>query len=224
MSKSMKRLGLIVCGLALALGAGAARAQDKDYEAHPGTIALSVDAAGVFWSPNAKFTLAGHPVPGANLTMSNVGTATFEAEYYVRKDVSLSVNVGIPPTTAANGAGTLAPVGKLGSVQFGPGASYVNYHVGGFGRIQPFVGVGVTRMLVFADHDGAITRLNVHPSWGAAVRGGVTYMLTPKWGINANVSHLWLRTHAGGVFEGLQVGAKATLDPTIVHGGVTMRF
>jgi outer membrane protein len=49
-------------------------------------------------------------------------------------------------------------------------------------------------------------------------------MLTPKWGVNANVSHLFLSTHAGGVYGGLEVGAKAKLDPTIIHTGVTYRF
>jgi outer membrane protein len=225
MNKTRKRLCVIACGLAMAFGAGvAAHAQEQDFQPHPGTIQVSVDAAGVFFNSSAKFTLAGQPVPGANLTMSNTATATFEAELYVRRDLSLSVNLGYPPTTSAKGAGTLSGLGTLGSVQFGPGASYVNYHFGGLGKVQPFVGAGVTRMLIFADHDGAITRLNVHPSWGTAVRGGVTYMLTPRWGINANVSHLWLSTHAGGVFNGKEVGAKAVLDPTIIHGGVTMRF
>ncbi len=224
MKKTRKGLFAIACGLALAFGAVAAHAQDQEYLPHGGTIQLSVDGAAVMFNSSAKFTLAGQPVPGANLTMTNTATATFEAQYYLSKDVSLSVNVGVPPTTSANGAGTLSALGKLGSVQFGPGASYGNYHFSGLGRIQPFVGVGVTRMLIFADHDGAITRLNVHPAWGAAVRGGVTYMLTPKWGVNANVAHLFLSTHAGGQFNGLEVGAKAVLDPTIFHGGVTMRF
>lgn len=224
MTKTRKRLFMFACGLTLAFGAATAHAQDEDYQPHPGTIAISIDGAGALFSSNAKFTLAHQVVPGANLTLSNTATATFEAEYYVRRDLSLSVNLGVPLSTSAYGAGTLSALGKLGSVEFGPGASYANYHFGGLGRIQPFVGVGVTRMLIFADHDGAITRLNVHPSWGAAVRGGVTYMLTPKWGVNANVSRLFLRTHAGGQFNGLEVGAKAALDPTIVHGGVTMRF
>lgn len=225
MTRTRKRLFVIACGLALAFGAGAvAQAQEQNYQPHAGSIALSVDAAGVFFNSSAKFTLGGAPVPGGNLTMSNTATATFEAEYYLRPDLSLSANLGYPPTTSAKGAGTLSALGKLGSVEFGPGASYANYHFGGLGQLQPFVGAGVTRMLIFADHDGAITRLNVHPAWGAAVRGGVTYMLTPRWGVNANVSHLFLSTHAGGQFNGLQVGAKAVLDPTIFHGGVTLRF
>jgi outer membrane protein len=224
MTKTRKGLFVFACGLALAFGAVSAHAQDKDYQPRAGTIAVSIDGAGAFFASDAKFTLAGHPVPGANLKLSDAYTATFEAEYYVRRDLSLSVNLGVPLTTSATGAGTLSAVGKLGSVEFGPGASYANYHFGGLGRVQPFVGVGVTRTLIFANHDGAITRLNVHPAWGAAVRGGVTYMLTPKWGVNANVSHLFLSTHAGGVYNGLEVGAKAKLDPTIVHAGVTMRF
>ena len=225
MTTRRNRLCVIACGLALAMGSGmAAHAADQDYQPHAGTVAISVDAAYVSFSANGSFKVAGQPQVGANLSMSNAVTATFEAEYYLRPDISLSANVGVPPVTTAKGTGTLTPLGRLGSVEFGPGAVYANYHFGGLGRVQPFVAAGVTRMLVFADHDGAITRLNVHPSWGGAVRGGLTYMLTPQWGLNANVSHLFLRTHAGGVFSGFPVAAKAALDPTIVHAGVTMRF
>ncbi|HEY4030727.1 MAG TPA: OmpW family outer membrane protein [Caulobacteraceae bacterium] len=226
MTKTHERLGVIACSLALAFGAGAARAQDQDqdYRPHFGTVAVSVGGAAVMFSSNGKFTLAGHPLPGADLKLSDTGTATFEAQYFLRHDLSLALSVGIPPTITANGKGTLAPLGRLGNVQFGPGAGYLNYHFGGLGRIQPFVGVGVTRMLIFHESDGAITRLNVHPSWGAAFRAGADYMVTPHWGVYGNVSRLMLRSHGAGVFEGLPVTAKVALDPTIVHAGVTYRF
>jgi len=220
------RLAMIGCGLALALGAGAARAQtqDQDTRPHAGTIAFKLGGAGILFNSGGKLTLAGQPLAGADLKLSDNATAIFEGEYYVRRDVSLSLTVGIPPTLTATGKGTLAPLGKLGSVQYGPGAVLAKYHFGGLGRFQPYLGGGATRMLIFDETDGAITHLNVHPAWGGAVQGGADYMITPRWGVFASVSHLFLRTHGEGTFQGLPVTAKIALDPNIVIGGLTFRY
>jgi outer membrane protein len=207
--KRSLRLGAIACGLSLAAAAGAARAQDQSYQPHAGMIA---------------FKLGGAPLAGADLKLSDNATAIFEGEYYFHRNISLSLTVGVPPTLSATGQGTLAPLGKLGSIEYGPGAVLAKYHFDGFGRFQPYLGVGATRMLIFDNTDGAITRLKVHPAWGGAVQGGADYMLTPRWGVFASVSHLFLRTHGEGVFSGLPVTAKIALDPTIVMGGVTFRY
>jgi len=222
--KPFRRLGAVACGLALVLGAGAARAQDADYKPHAGTIAFKLGGAGILFNSSGKLRLGGAPLAGADLKLSDNSTAIFEAEYYFRPDVSLSLTVGVPPTLTATGRGTLAPLGKLGSVQYGPGAVLAKYHFNEFGRFQPYVAGGATRMLIFSEHDAAITKLNIHPAWGGAVQAGTDYMLTPRWGAFASVSHLFLRTHGEGSFSGLPVTAKIALDPTIVMGGLTFRY
>ncbi|MGZ3272318.1 MAG: OmpW/AlkL family protein [Caulobacteraceae bacterium] len=222
--KRSHRLGAIACGLTLALAASAAQAQDQDYRPHAGMFAFKLGGGGILFNSGGKLRLAGQPLPGADLKVSNNGTAIFEGEYYFHRDVSLSVTVGVPPTLTATGKGTLAPLGTLGSVQYGPGAVLAKYHFSDLGRFQPYLGGGVTRMLIFDEKDGAITRLNVHPSWGGAVQAGADYMLTPRWGAFASVSHLFLRTHGEGVFSGLPVQAEIALDPTIVMGGLTFRY
>jgi outer membrane protein len=221
------KLGLIACGLAVTLAAGAAKAQttqDQDTLPHAGTIAFKLGGAGVLYNSSGKLRLAGQPLPGADLKLADNATAIFEGEYYFRRDLSVSLTVGVPPTLTATGQGTLAPLGKLGSVQYGPGAVLAKYHFTGLGRLQPYLGGGATRMLIFDETDGAITHLNIHPSWGGAVQGGADYMLTPHWGVFASVSHLFLRTHGEGNFSGLPVTAKIALDPNVVMGGVTFRY
>ena len=222
------RTGVIACALALgaAGAAGAARAQEQpqDYRPHPGMIAFKLGGAGVLFNSSGKFTLAGQPLAGADLKLSDNATAIVEGEYYFRRDLSLSLTVGVPPTLTATGKGTLAPLGKLGSIQYGPGAVLAKYHFNGLGRLQPYVGGGATRMLIFSEHDAAITKLKVHPAWGGAVQAGADYMVTPRWGAFASVSHLFLRTHGQGSFAGLPVQAKIALDPTIVMGGLTLRY
>lgn len=223
-------LAMIACGLAMALAAGAAQAQslaqtqDQDTRPHAGTIAFKVGGAGILFNSGGKLALAGQPLPGADLKLSDNATAIFEGEYYFRPDVSLSLTVGVPPTLTATGKGTLAPLGTLGQVQYGPGAVLAKYHFLGLGRLQPYVAGGATRMLIFDNTDGAITHLKVHPAWGGAVQGGADYMLTPRWGVFASVSHLFLRTHGEGQFNGLPVSAKIALDPNVVMGGLTFRY
>ena len=226
MIKAHKRSPLIAaaCGLALVSGAGAARAQDADYRPHAGTLAFKLGGGGILFNSSGKLKLGGAPLAGADLKLSDNGTAIFEGEYYFRPDLSLSLTVGVPPTLSATGKGTLAPLGKLGSVEYGPGAVLAKYHFNNLGKLQPYFGAGATRMLIFGEHDGAISRLNIHPSWGGALQGGADYMLTPRWGAFASVSHLFLRTHGEGSFSGLPVQAKIALDPTIVMGGVTFRY
>jgi outer membrane protein len=219
-------VGATACGLALAFAAGTTRAQDRDqsYQPHAGTIAFKLGGAGVFFNSSGKLRLAGQPLAGADLKASDNATAIFEAEYYFRPDLSLSLTVGVPPTLTATGKGTLAPLGELGSVEYGPGAVLAKYHFDEFGRFQPYLAAGATRMLVFAEHDAAITSLNVHPSWGGAIQAGADYMLTPHWGAFASVTHLFLRTHGEGEFSGLPAQAKIALDPTIAMGGLTFRY
>ena len=224
--RPLLRPALIACGMALALGAGAARAQTQDQDTlpHAGTFALKLGGAGILFNSSGKVSLGGQRVAGADVKLSDNATAIFEGEYYFRRDISLSLTVGVPPTLSATGEGTLAPLGKLGSVEYGPGAVLAKYHFGGLGRLQPYLAGGATRMLIFGQTDGAITNLKIHPAWGGAVQGGADYMLDPHWGVFASVSHLFLQTHGEGSFSGLPVQAKIALDPNVVIGGLTYRF
>ena len=225
LSSSSSVLALAVaCGLLALPHAAAAQASEADYQPHAGNLVLRIGGAGVMFNTDAKFALAGHPVPGANTKLSDTAAPIFSLDYFLTKSVSASFTVGVPPTTTGTGTGTLAPLGTLGSIQFGPSVGLVKYHVGGLGRFQPWVGAGVTRMLIFSDHDGAITKLKVHPSWGGAFQVGSEYMMDSHWGVWGGVTKLLLRTHAQGVEGGLPVTAKVALDPTIIEGGLSYRF
>ncbi|HUO21480.1 MAG TPA: OmpW family outer membrane protein [Caulobacteraceae bacterium] len=217
-----RAMGAGACAAALGLASGPAHAQD--YLPHAGTVVVRVGAAGVLFQSSGKLAAFGQPIPGAGLHLSDNVTAAFEGEYFVRPDLSITLAVGAPPTTNATATGTLAAVGKLGSVQYGPAALLGRYHVNQFGRFQPFVGAGVTRMLNFHDTGAAIPDLHVAPAWGAVVQAGGDYMLDAHWGVYGSISHLFLRTHAHGDFAGLPVTAKIALDPNVVQGGLAYRF
>lgn len=191
---------------------------------HPGDLVLRGGLANVRFDSGAAFTVAGAPSPGADLELSNETTVALELDYFVRPNISLSLTMGVPPETEAKGKGTLAPLGKLGAVRFGTAVAQAKYHFSGMGAFQPWVGAGVTRMIIFDTSDGAVQNLDVKDAWGAAVQVGGEYMLGPRWGVHGSVSRLFLDTEGTATLGPFPVSAEIDLDPTIIQGGLSVRF
>jgi len=204
------------------LSATAAKAED--FMPHAGDMTVRVGGADVAFASGAKISLAGQRIPGASLKLSDNVTATAQFAYFVTPHVSMSLTVGLPPETNATGVGVLAPLGRLGSVRYGPAAALVNYNFTPLGRIMPWVGVGPTYMVVFSNKDAAIQHLNVDSHWGAAVQAGAEYRFDRRWGLYASASKLFLHTDGSGTFSGLPIKAKIDLNPFVFQSGVTFHF
>ncbi|MDB5438008.1 MAG: OmpW family protein [Caulobacteraceae bacterium] len=204
------------------MAASLAHAQSGLPEA--GQFVVRGGVADIRFDSGAKFTAAGAPLSGANLELSNETTAAFEFDYHLRPQVSLSLTFGVPPETNAEGRGTLAPFGRLGSARFGTAVAQAKYHFAGMGHFQPWVGAGVTRMIIFDTTDGSVQNLKVDDAWGGAVQAGGEYMLNSRWGIYGSVSRLFLKTNGSASLGGIPISAKIDLNPTIVQGGLSARF
>ena len=204
------------------LSAGAAHAQATPLKA--GDLTVRLGAAGVLFNSGGKFKVAGQPLPGADLKASDSVTAAAEVDYSVTRALSLSLTVGFPPKTHADGRGVLAPVGRLGEIRYGPAAALVKYHFSGLGPVQPWVGGGATRMSIFSNTDGAVQNLKVDGHWGSVLQVGTDVMLTPKWGLYTSATRMFLHTNGAGSFSGLPITARIKLDPTILQGGLAYRF
>lgn len=189
-----------------------------------GDLTVRLGAAGVLFNSGADFKLAGAPLPGANLKVSDNVTAAAEIDYAVHPNLSLSLTLGFPPRTRATGTGILAPVGRLGEIRYGPAAALMKYHVSGLGAVQPWIGAGATRMTIFSNTDGAVQNLKVDGHWGTVVQAGSDVMLTPHWGVYASATRMFLKTNGRGQFAGAPVTARVDLDPTILQGGLSYRF
>jgi outer membrane protein len=147
-----------------------------------------------------------------------------ELGYFVRPEISVSATVGVPPREDVDGAGSLAPFGKLGELHYGPAALTGQYHFTQFGAFQPYVGGGVAVMFIFADDDAAAANLEVDNAAGPAVQVGADWMLNDRWGLFVDYKKAWFDTSASGVLGGAPFTADIQVDPSFLHGGVSFRF
>lgn len=221
MTTTFKILSTAGAALAALAFASATQAQTAPTA---GQFVIRTGLAGVLFDSKGEFTLGGQPVPGGSLKLTDNASIALEGAYYLSPELSVSLTVGAPPVTTAHGVGTLAPLGRLGAVKYGPGVGLLKYQYNGFGRFQPWVGGGATYMVIFKNKDGAINGVDVDNHWGGAVQVGADYMIGPKWGLYASASKLFLHTNGAGTFSGLPITLKATMDPTIVQAGLNFRF
>ncbi|TNE41425.1 MAG: OmpW family protein [Sphingomonadales bacterium] len=219
-----KQKNRIFIAVAMVVSAMASPALAEDYRPKAGDISVRTGPVGILFDSSAKFKVLGTDLPGANLHASDGLTLSFEAEVYVVPEVSLTLTLGIPPTTDVDGRGILDPVGKLGSVRYGLGGVLAKYHLNQSSPFQPFVGAGVAHFVSFKEKDAAVSNLNVDGSWGPMVQGGAEYMLDSHIGIYASISYAWMKTDGSGVYGGAPLTADVTLNPTAVQGGMLFRF
>ena len=230
--------------ITLALSAGAAWAADLPAVAIPTgpapsvpsladpTFFLHVGPVGIFPSEKAKITVYPFGIPtfvaGGTISIDPHYTVNVEAGYYFAHGWAVAFSGGLPPKIDINGAGTVAGVGKFGSVVYGPSALLLQSHFLDWGMIKPYVGAGPVYMPVFDNSDGAITNLKVNSAFGAAAQIGADIMFNRNWGIYIDVKKAYLRTKAKGLaplpFPGTPMTADVTLDPLTVSAGVTYTF
>lgn len=189
----------------------------KSWFVHIGPAALILDEG-------AKIKGAGTRIPGATIKIAPQVTASLEAGYYLTPNVAVAVTLGVPLNPTINGAGTVEAIGKLGSIWYGPTAATAQYHFTNFGPFQPYVGVGPLLLIVFSEHDGALSHFRVDPALGAVAQVGADVMLSDRWGVFVDVKKGYLRTHSKGYLGALPISADVKLDPLVVSGGVTYRF
>ena len=96
--------------------------------------------------------------------------------------------------------------------------------LGTYGYVTPYVGAGISYMIVFDTEDGAFEDLEVTNDFGFAFEAGTDFMVTDRWGLFVDVKHALLRPTATGTFMGAPVVGETRLDPWAFSGGVTFRF
>jgi outer membrane protein len=206
-----------IAGLAFASAAGA-------QERSAGDVFVRAGAASVMFDSSADFSVAGQAVPGGNLKARNNVTVAIEGEYLVTDRIGLSLTIGIPPKSEIVAKGSLAPFGTLGEVRYGTGVILAKYHFDNVGPFQPWVGVGAARFVVMDSDGEAIPDLKVKDAWAAAFQVGADYPVTDRLSLYGSVSKMILETEGNGSFGPFPVKADVTLDPTIVQGGLAVRF
>jgi outer membrane protein len=184
-----------------------------------------VGVLGALYDSHATFATGGQVIPGATAQARDNITAIFDVGYDVTKDFAVVVMSGIPPRTAVEGRATVAALGTLGAVRFGPVFLTGVYRLPvQWVAFRPYVGTGVAHAFILEDYDGSVTQLKVHDNSGFVLQAGFEYRWSESWGLFVDYKRLWLRLNADGVLENLPVTAQITLDPNLVSAGVRYQF
>lgn len=210
----------------------AQEAGDAAGDSAPGKSAPTVEsrwfvragALGALYESHATFATSGQNIPGATAHARDNITAIVDIGYDVTKDFAVAVMSGIPPRTAVEGRGTVAPLGTLGAVRLGPMFVTGIYRLPEWRALRPYVGAGFAHAFILKDYDGSVTHLKVHDNSGCVVQAGFEYRWSESWGVFADYKRLWLRLDGDGQLGSMPVTARVTLDPNLVSAGVRYQF
>jgi outer membrane protein len=175
------------------------------------------------FSAGASVKADGVVIPGATVKIDPNVTLITEFGYRWR-NFGVSLTGGYPPVATVNGAGSLAPLGPLGRIRYGPTVLSVHYDLPHVGRLKPYVGAGPVFLLIFRNEDGAIQHLDVHDSTGVAVQLGAEFELSPPWSLFTDAKKASLKTNATALLGGAPISADIRLDPLVIAGGFSYRF
>jgi outer membrane protein len=220
---------LVALALALIATLVAARA-DERASPPPGASRspwfVRVGATGVFYHSSGSIDVNdGQLLQGASVTVSNNETIVFDVGYDVTERFAVALLAGAPPKPTITGEGTLAPLGELGQVRFGPVVLSGFYRFQPSASFRPYAGLGAVYLIVFQEFDGAISDLQVHNDWGIVAQAGAEFGRSRRFGAWVDLKRAWLALDADGLLAGsVPFEARVTLDPLIVTAGVAFRF
>lgn len=169
-------------------------------------------------------SVGGAPFPGAALSTFEHHTPTVQIGRFLTRNIAVNATLGIPPTIDVYGGGTIGALPKLGRVTYGPTAFTLQYHPVRHGRIRPYVGAGLSYMIVFDTDDGAFQDLKAGNDFAAAFEVGTDLMITHRWGLFLDLKRALLRPVSTGTFNGAAVVGQTRLDPWAFSGGAVVRF
>ena len=182
---------------------------------------VGIGAINAFYHSGATIATGGQTIPGATANVSNNFTLMFDVRRYLTKDLSLSLMGGVPPKPTITGQGSVASLGELGKVRYGPAILTAQYHLPKLLAFRPYVGAGTAYAIILKDHDAAVSHLGVHNNWGFVLEGGAEHQLTRNLAVFADVKEVWLAVNAHGSLGGVvPVTAHVNLNPTIVSVGI----
>ena len=205
---------------ALVIASAPARAAEDD---HPKWFAR-VAATQLTLADDMRLKLGGTSLPTAGVETKSHYTPTIHIGRFVTENIALSFTGGLPPRIDINGAGALAPAGKLVEITYGPSTAMVQYHSNRGGAVSPSIGVGASYMIMLDVDDGALQDASVENDLAPAVEFGAEFRIGRRTGIFVEAKKAFLHTEARGTFMGTPVYSHIRLDPWAVSAGGTFHF
>lgn len=188
---------------------------------------LYAGPAHIGFSTSAEVRAGGQRVPGADARADANNSLGFGAIYDFHPGWSAEIALGLPPTTALKGTGTLSSAGTLGKVKYGPAVLSVRRQLWDEGPVRPYIGAGINYTLVFESRDGFVSNLDVKNGFGPVLQVGFEVPIDQRWSFFVDAKKIWLKTTATGTLPalgGAPAYAKVRLDPLVVTAGLSYRF
>jgi outer membrane protein len=108
----------------------------------PPSFYVHVGIAGVILDEGAKINVGGNRIVGGDVEIKPQVTPAVEIGYFFTPELAVSFTGGYPPRIKVEAAGTMDGMGLVGRSTYGPMTLTAHYHFQGFGRFQPYIGLG----------------------------------------------------------------------------------
>ena len=225
MKPSQKYLPGVAAAL-LALTAGAANAQSA------GSLQVKIGVNQI--SPQVDSgNLSAPSQPNTKIDVKSATSAILSGTYMLTDHVSVEGYVGLPYKHDIVGDGTIAGVGKIGTVKQVSPTVFGQYRfLEANSKVRPYVGLGLTYAKFYGEEGtgaltaltnpgGPATRHKVDAAWGLSPQIGTTLLINDKWFVDASVIKTFLKTTTH-LSTGQSISTK--LDPLAFNLSIGYRY
>jgi outer membrane protein len=216
----MSKFSLLVTAAALALSAGAARAEPAFRPEAKGTLIVTLRATDI--APEGSHAIVTDTGADTGLA-AHIGydvMPTLGFTWFLSDHVAVEAILGSTRHhVSVRAPGVDVPVRDQWVL---PPIVTLQYHPFPAARLSPYVGAGVNYMMFYAGHDFAGFHTDVKNGFGAALQGGVNYAVAGPWVVNLDAKKVFFRTDAS--INGGALSSHIALDPWVLSAGVGRKF
>lgn len=169
-------------------------------------------------------TSNGVVVPGAEVHTPDDVSATIEVGRFVTDRIAISGSFNGVYTTDNIAEGSLRGMGNLATDEFAIADVGAKIQFNRDGRIQPYVGAGVSYFFVTDSQDELLTDFFVDDKWGVHLRGGFDVTVNDRWSVYAEAKQYFIETEGSGVLGADLIAGSVDLDPVMINAGISFTF
>jgi outer membrane protein len=177
--------------------------------------------------------LSAPSLPGSKVDVASANSLIATATYMLTNNASVEFVAGLPYKHDIQGAGSLASVGKLGSIkQISPTVIAQYRFLAPSATLRPYLGVGLTyayfygaegsaALTALTNPGGPATRLSSTSGFGVSPQVGLTIQLHERWYLDTSIIKTFLKNSTT-----LSTGQKidTTLNPLSTNIAIGYRF
>lgn len=177
--------------------------------------------------------LSAPSLPDSKINIKSASALFFTAAYMITDDISVEALGGLPYKHDIVGAGSVAGVGKIGSIhQISPTVLLQYRFLAADGPFRPYVGAGPTFAKFYGSKGSAALTAVTNPGgpgttiggdteWGGTIEAGANYKIDKHWFVDAAILKTFINTKAT-----LSTGqtTSARLNPIAINASIGYTF